>query len=351
MTGSDCEGAGEVFTISTTPAALAIKADVQVREEDTIPAATGTSQAPAAPSLPAPFFAHPVNLTVSSQLHLEAPTHALSRTYTLSPSFRAEPSLTNRHLSEFYMLEAEVAFLDTLDQLLDVVEDGIKSTLHELLYAETSRAGRAREDLKRIAESNALDHPPGLPEPFGHLHHAASVPFARLTYTEAIEILTREHAETPFVHEPRWGDSLASEHEKWLASEYFGGPVFITRYPASLKPFYMLPTPSAPSPSSSTATPIHTDRQTVEAFDLLLPTGELIGGSLREHRLPELLVAVRKAGLKHEDYEWYLDLRRFGSVPHGGWGMGWERWVAWVSGVQNVRDVVAFPRWRGHCRY
>lgn len=300
LTSSDCEGGGEVFTV---------KADVG--------------------SPPTPFFPTPAHLTVSSQLHLEAPTLALSRAYTLSPAFRAEPSITSRHLSEFYMLEAELAFVDTLDGLLDVVEDGIRCTLAELLLGQHGRAKRSRDDLKVLADSQQ------------HLHDVLNTTFARLTYSEVIDILEAEHLETPFDHTPVWGESLASEHEKWLAGVHVGGPVFVTDYPSGLKPFYMLPSavfnPRGP---------------TVACFDLLVPEiGELAGGSLREHRLPELERAVASAGLDPAAYDWYLDLRRYGSVPHGGWGMGWERWVCWVSGVANVREAVAFPRWIGHCRY
>lgn len=275
-----------------------------------------------------PFFPHPVNLTVSSQLHLECPTHSLARTYTLSPCLRAEPSLTSRHLSEFYMLEAELGFLDSLDQLLDVVEEGIKAILRRLLSGEGARHVRMRRDLAVEDRTGQMER--------GDLVRASTQPFTRLTYTRAIELLETEHAARPFGIEPHWGHPLSSEHEKWLAKQ-LDGPVFVTRHPKSLKPFYMLPSP---------------DNSTVECFDLLLPgRGELAGGSLREHRLPQLTRAISEAGLDQEGYQWYLDLRRYGSVPHGGWGMGFDRWVCWITGIGNVRDVVPFPRWRGHCKY
>ena len=312
LTSSDCEGAGQTFTLSRSPE---------------------------------PFFERPVNLTVSSQLHLEAPTHALGRTYTLSPCFRAEGSMTARHLAEFYMLEAEVAFVDTLDGLLDVVEMGIRETLRRMLDGECSRARRTRDDLRAIAESRPRNETRDedmslMRDPLQRFRDTAGSPFRRMNYTEAIGQLDQQHAHQPFERRPEWGHSLSSEHEKWLAATY--GPTFITHYPASLKPFYMLPSPARPA----TASP------TVACFDLLFPgVGELAGGSLREHRLGPLLQAIRKAGLKEEEYGWYVDLRRYGSVPHGGWGMGWDRWVAWVTGEPNVRDVVAFPRWKGNCRY
>lgn len=297
LTSSDCEGAGEVFSIAEG-------------EE--------------------PFFPKPVSLTVSSQLHLEAPTHALSRTYTLSPAFRAEPSQTSRHLCEFYMLEAEVAFTSSLDELCDVVESSIRDTLDRLLTSQSPRAVRMRDDIGRIAASIAAANDTAPPQdPLSHLRLGA---FKRITYADAISLLTEEHASRPFLIPP--GDGLASEHEKWLAAQF--GPTFVTHYPASQKPFYMLPS----------------GEDTVAAFDLLFPdVGEMAGGSLREHREAPLLASISKHGLKPDEYEWYTDLRRFGSAPHGGWGMGWERWVCYVTQVRNVRDVVAFPRWAGSCRF
>lgn len=332
LTSSDCEGAGEVFRL----------------QNPSFPAPSSSSTAAAST-----FFPQPVNLTVSSQLHLEAPTHALSRTYTLSPAFRSERSMTSRHLAEFYMLEGEVV-VDTLDGLLDIVEDGIRSALGRIVAGTSPRSERIRRDLAAIAVAQVPEGEVGPSTARGamgaseQLVRAAERPFTRLMYTDAVSLLGR-HAETErFGIRPEWGVGLSTEHEKFLA-RHFDGPVFVTHYPASLKPFYMLPSDAtAASEHPSTRTP----EPTVACFDLLVPgLGELIGGSLREHRLDHMLAAVKKAGLKEEDYEWYLDLRRFGSVPHGGWGMGWERWLSWVTGMGNVRDVVAFPRWMGHCKY
>ncbi|WVR06395.1 asparagine-tRNA ligase [Kwoniella sp. DSM 27419] len=348
LTGSDCEGAGEVFTLVDQPPT----------------------------SKTSPFFPHPVHLTVSGQLHLEAPTHALSRVYTLSPSFRAEPSLTSRHLSEFYMMEGEVAFVETLDSLLDVVEDGVRTTVTRILEEGSKRGAKVRADLEAVSRSLADAEAGGGSElaeastlsrsdPLSHLRQVISKPFARLTYTAALDLLQDVHAREPFAQAPpKWGEGIATEHEKWLAL-HFGGPVLVTQYPAAIKPFYMLPT-AAPAKSTqatsstSDGSPNHPSsphtelesRTTVECFDLLFPNwGEMAGGSLREHRLGNLESAIEKAGMNKEDYEWYLDLRRYGSVPHGGWGMGWDRWVCWVTGVGNVRDVVPFARWKGHCKY
>lgn len=357
LTSSDCEGAGETFMIAdpinptpatTTdinPSPAPTPISSQIASTSTSSSSTNSPNSPQ--TTPEPFFPKRVNLTVSSQLHLEGPTHALSRTYTLSPAFRAEPSVTSRHLSEFYMLEAEVAFLDRLDELLDLVEDGIKRTLRVMMDGAGKRHVRMRDDLGKISVGHQEDgdnerQTTGLrPD----LLVAAKEPFARITYTKAIDLLIIQHRSTPFRHPPQWGQGLSTEQEKWLADE-FGRPTFVTHYPRSLKPFYMLPTETDRDKEGEGG------KETVECFDLLLPgLGELIGGSLREHRLPQLLSAIKKHNLKREDYEWYLDLRRFGTVPHGGWGMGWDRWVMWVTGVGNVRDVVAFPRWKGNCDY
>lgn len=346
LTSSDCEGAGEVFTVAQS-----------------LPAPAAPVTTPATPPPPPPFFPRPVNLTVSGQLHLEAPTHALARTYTLSPCFRAEPSQTSRHLAEFYMLEAEVAFVSSLPELCDVVEAGVRGTLEMLLYGESPRWVRARADIVRMAQlaaAAAAENGPedGEPAPAApstpeeameHLYTAANEPFARISYTDAVAVLQTEHAAAPFLIEPKWEDGLASEHEKWLAGVYFGRPTFVTDYPAFQKPFYMLPSDATSQPVASTHP---APGPTVAAFDLLFPgIGEMAGGSLREHRLDHLTAAIDKAGLQADEYTWYTDLRRFGSVPHGGWGMGWERWVIWVTQAANVRDVVAFPRWAGSCRF
>lgn len=335
LTGSDCEGAGETFTLANAgPSRQPLSFPSPISQPPSFATALPSAAASSFPASSSikhlrtdPFFPHPVNLTVSSQLHLECPTHALARTYTLSPCFRAEPSLTSRHLSEFYMLEAEVSFVHTLDQLLDIIEEGIKATLGRLLIDRGSRHERTRRDLAELEGRRER----------ADLVKASSEPFPRLTYTNAVDLLMAEHEHRPFAHEPELGQPLNTEHEKWLA-KYLGGPVFVTRYPKSLKPFYMLPSPD--------------DTSTSECFDLLIPgLGELAGGSLREHRLSRLSEAISDAGLEQGAYEWYLDLRRYGSIPHGGWGMGWDRWVCWVTGVENVKDVVPFPRWRGHCKY
>lgn len=238
------------------------------------------------------------------------------------------------------MLEGEVV-LDTLDQLMDVVEDGIRSVLTRMLGD-----GRRAEGMKRDLGAIAGEGETGI----DHLTSTAGKVFHRLEYTDAIRELTELHEKEPFESIPDWNEGLPTEHEKWLAEKY--GPIFITHYPKHLKPFYMLPSSADPSYSPSQSSSQPQSQETVACFDLLFPgIGELAGGSMREHRLAELEEALDAHGLDKENYGWYLDLRRYGSVPHGGWGMGWDRWISWVTGVGNLRDVVAFPRWKGNCKY
>lgn len=311
ITSSDCEGAGEVFTVSTSS---------KDKTEDL-------------------FFKTPKYLTVSTQLHLEALAAALPRVWTLSPTFRAEKSDTNRHLSEFYMLEAEISFVETLDPLLEFIENMIRTLVVSLSQSRTglellSLPGTEAETLKQRWES--LTTPSR---------------WKRMTYTEAIEFLQAAKAEkrTKFKFPTVWGSALQSEHEKFLA-EQFNGPVFVTDYPASIKPFYMLP---------STPAGVTSHGPTVACFDLLLPAvGELIGGSLREHRHAELLESMKAHGLvstagdidgDRSALDWYQDLRKMGSVPHGGFGLGMERLLCYLGGMENIREASAFPRWVGRC--
>ncbi|TIB75281.1 putative asparaginyl-tRNA synthetase [Wallemia mellicola] len=277
ITSSDCEGAGEVF---------------EVRH----------------PTKSEKFFGRDAYLSVSTQLHLEAISSGFSRVYTLSPTFRAEGSQTNRHLAEFWMLEAELSFVEDLETVMQVVENSIKSSV-----------------------KNLTEHSEGIPS------MSVDSDWPRLTYTEAIEILKKRHEDAPFQYIPEWGASLQSEHERYLADTYYGRPLFVTDYPENIKPFYMR---------------VNDDGKTVSCFDLLAPgIGELAGGSLREERLQVLEDKMSTAGLDRETYGWYVDLRRFGSVPHGGFGIGYERLISALSGVSNLRDVVLFPRWAGRCTF
>ncbi|GAA5903743.1 hypothetical protein JCM6882_003402 [Rhodosporidiobolus microsporus] len=331
ITSSDCEGAGEVFRVvdatPTTPA----------------PASTAPASSPPPPpssdTPPAPSR----YLTVSTQLHLEAIASSLPRVYTLAPCFRAEKSDTARHLQEFWMLEAEVAFLDAdvptaLEQVMSVAEDAVRAVAAHI---------RSSSDFGGFF---AKQHP-GLEERIDALLQPER--WVRMTYTHAVEVLQAHAAKNPkaFAFEPVWGAGLQTEHERWLAEEWVKGPLFVTDYPTELKPFYMLPnedlaasTSSSDSPSSSTSSS-HPARQTTSCFDLLVPhLGELAGGSLREHRPSSLLRALERSNLDPEAYGWYLDLRRYGTTRHGGFGMGWERLVGLLTGEGNVRECVAFPR-------
>jgi asparaginyl-tRNA synthetase len=278
------------------------------------------------------FFKSPKYLTVSTQLHLEALAAAVPRVWTLSPTFRAERSDTHRHLSEFYMLEAEVSFVETMDPLLDLIEDMIR---HLVTGLAGSRVGH-----EILSQSGDLK--PQLEERWQGLVRPDR--WKRLTYTSTIEVLQAaiDKGEKTFQFAPTWGASLQSEHEKYLA-ELYNGPVFVTDYPRDIKPFYMLPSAG--------------DDRTVACFDLLFPAiGELIGGSLREYRYDELVQSMKAHGLIPADgdaeqagLKWYTDLRKWGTAPHGGFGMGLDRLLCYLTGVENIREVVAFPRWVGRC--
>jgi asparaginyl-tRNA synthetase len=348
VTSSDCEGAGEVFTVTVDP-------ETPHKTKGTNKLAGSSEQ----------FFRSPKYLTVSSQLHLEALAQSVGKVWTLSPTFRAEKSDTPRHLSEFYMLEAELCFVEDINDVMDVVESLLrdmssqlqKSTLsEELMLAWSSRpqdqdSGMTQQNLKTRWRGLTGDRWP------------------RITYTEAISIL-QEAVSRHLVHfdfSPGLGSSLQAEHEKYLAEIVGkGSPVFVTDYPRDIKAFYM-----APSIAASRSLP------TAACFDLLVPElCEIAGGSMREHRLEPLLKAMDVHGLLNRDHlgpdlssgpadsqvgsrdfalgvppalEWYIDLRRYGSVPHGGFGLGFDRLLSYLSGVSNIRDVVGFPRWYGRC--
>ncbi|KAI8378019.1 uncharacterized protein BYT42DRAFT_572451 [Radiomyces spectabilis] len=289
FTSHDCEGGGEVFQV-----------------------------------LPKDFFKKPVYLTVSGQLHAEIMASALSRVYTFGPVFRAEESLTSRHLAEFWMLEAEMTFIDQLDQLLDVTEASVQDT--------------TRHVLDKCAEDVAFFNKWTDPTLLDRLQQTVNRPFVRMTYSEAIDILQRvQDKEKRFNFPTTWGSSLQSEHERYLASEYCQSPVFVTDYPVDLKPFYMR---------------ANSDEKTVSCFDLLVPgIGELVGGSMREERYDILEGKMKQAKMNMEDYQWYLDLRKYGSAPHGGYGIGFERLMLWLTGLENVREVVPMPRYAGHCKF
>ena len=296
IASSDCEGAGEIFRIASPP----------------------SDSEPAGVDEHAEFFGRPAYLTVSSQLHEEALATALSRVYTISPCFRAERSQTNRHLSEFWMLEAEWMFTKSVDDVCTVVEAAVKNVLEKTRHHSETFA-------KDGADTQLLEQ----------LDTASSpTPWTRLSYTDAIKELEAHHASTGrFQFAPQWGAPLKSEHERFLAEEVAKAPVFVTDYPTVLKPFYMR---------------ANDDARTVACFDLLFPhLGELAGGSLREEREDLLVKALEDQKLDKAQYEWYVDLRRYGGAPHGGFGLGFERLISWVSGIENVRECIAMPRWAG----
>eukprot|EP00042_Codosiga_hollandica_P049213 m.566127 g.566127 ORF g.566127 m.566127 type:complete len:514 (+) comp57832_c0_seq11:1066-2607(+) len=264
------------------------------------------------------FFGRPAFLTVSSQLHLEAIATALSRCYTIGTTFRAENSNTPRHLAEFTMVEAEAAFL-TFDELMKVTEGLVRQVAKDMLNNHD-------DDLAVFVDR--VD-----PTARQRLQDTAIKSFSRMSYTEVVDVL--EKSGRPFKTPVKWGIDLSTEHERWLTDEFCKGPVFVTDYPAAIKPFYMR---------------TNSDGKTVAAMDLLVPgVGELVGGSVREERLDELQTKMVAQGL-NSAYDWYLDLRRFGTAPHAGFGLGFERILMFATGLSNIRDVVPFPRHPGSCK-
>ncbi len=301
ITASDCEGAGEMFRVSTLDALN--------------PAKTEDGQI----DFNADFFGREAHLTVSGQLNVETYCSALSRVYTFGPTFRAENSNTTRHLSEFWMIEPEIAFGDLADVAV-LAESMLKTLLDELL---TRRADDMAFFDERIE--------PGL---IARLRHVIDTPFKMLAYTDAIKLL--EDAKKKFEYPVKWGLDLQSEHERYLTEEHFKQPVVLINYPADIKAFYMRMndegTDGAPG-------------RTVAAMDVLVPgIGEIIGGSQREERLDVLDARLAEMGLPIENYWWYRDLRRYGTVPHAGYGLGFERLIQFATGMQNIRDVIPFPR-------
>lgn len=293
ITSNDCEGAGELFQVEPS-------SKMKVPEEN--------------------FFDVPAFLTVSGQLHLEVMSGAFAQVFTFGPTFRAENSQSRRHLAEFYMVEAEIAFIDSLQDLMQVMEELFKATTEMVLA--------------NCPEDVALCHRFIAPGQKDRLEHMLKNNFLIISYTEAVEIL--KQASQNFTFTPKWGEDLRTEHEKYLVRHCGGTPVFVTNYPAALKPFYMRDNEDGPQP-------------TVAAVDLLVPgVGELFGGSLREERYHVLEQRLARSGLT-EAYQWYLDLRQFGSVPHGGFGMGFERYLQCILGVDNIKDVIPFPRFTHSC--
>ncbi len=302
ITASDCEGAGAMFRVTTIDPAQPPrndKGDVDYQQD---------------------FFQRPAYLTVSGQLEGEIYATALGKIYTFGPTFRAENSNTTRHLAEFWMVEPEAAFFELTDNMA-LAERFLKRICRDVL-------ADCRDDLQLFTEhvdKAVLDR----------LQHIVDRNFRRLSYTEAIEILKSSGKAFEFPVE--WGHDLQAEHERYLTEEKFNEPVILFDYPAAIKPFYMR---------------VNDDGKTVRAMDVLVPgVGEIIGGSQREERLDVLEARMRAQHLNLDDYWWYRDLRRFGTVPHSGFGLGLERMVQFVTGMTNIRDVIPFPRTPGNAEF
>ncbi len=295
ITGSDAEGAGDMFRVTTLDPGSPPRTD-----QDQVDFAQD-------------FFGRATFLTVSGQLEAETYASALGNVYTFGPTFRSENSNTRRHLAEFWMIEPEMAFADNVDNA-DLAEDYLRFLFRQLLENNT----RDLEFFNQWVDKELLER----------LRSVADQDFERITYGQAIEVL--EKAKTDFEFPVRWGSDLQSEHERYLTETVFGRPVIVTDYPVDIKAFYMRR---------------NDDDKTVAALDVLVPgVGEIIGGSQREERLEVLVDSLERKGLDVANYWWYTDLRRFGSVPHAGFGLGFERLVQFATGMQNIRDVIAFPR-------
>ncbi len=298
ITGSDCEGAGEMFRVTT------LDLNDLPRTQD------------GAVDFGRDFFGRSTNLTVSGQLEAEAMATALGNVYTFGPTFRAENSNTPRHAAEFWMIEPELAFADLSDDM-DCAEAMIKSVINSVMETCPDELAFFNQFFDK-----------GL---LARLQNVAGSEFARISYTEAVELLKKNNGS--FQYKVEWGTDLQTEHERYLTEQVFQKPVFVTDYPKDIKSFYMR---------------LNDDGKTVAAADMLVPgIGELIGGSQREERMEVLLRMMEEKGLRQADYEWYLDLRRFGTVQHAGFGLGFERLIMYLTGIPNIRDVLPFPRTAG----
>ena len=300
ITGSDCEGAGEMFQVTTMDLN-----NIPKTEDGKV-------------DFSQDFFGHATNLTVSGQLNGETYAQAFKNIYTFGPTFRAENSNTTRHAAEFWMIEPEISFADLEDDM-ELAEDMIKYVINYVL----EHAPEEMEFFNSFVDKGLLDR----------LHHVASSDFGRITYTDAVAELEKHNDE--FDYKVSWGCDLQTEHERYLTEKIFGKPVFVTDYPKEIKAFYMK---------------LNDDGKTVAAMDCLVPgIGEIIGGSQREDDYDVLLKRMQECGLKEEDYQFYLDLRKYGSSRHAGFGLGFERCVMYLTGMGNIRDVIPFPRTVGNC--
>ena len=302
ITGSDAEGAGEMFRVTT------LDLDNLPKDDDGNVDFTQD------------FFSKSTNLTVSGQLQAEAYALAFRNVYTFGPTFRSEHSNTPRHAAEFWMMEPEICFAD-LDDVCSLAEDMVRYIIKDVME-------NCEEEIKffnSFVDKNLIER----------LTKVANKSFKKLTYTEAIDILQKSGEK--FEYPVEWGMDLQTEHEKYLSEKVVDGPVFVTEYPKEIKAFSMR---------------LNDDKKTVAATDLLVPgIGELIGGSQREERFELLDQKMDELGFNKEEYKWYLDLRKYGGVKHGGFGLGFERMVMYMTGMSNIRDVIPFPRTVGHCEY
>ncbi len=300
ITGSDCEGAGEMFQVTT----LDLK-DVPKNADGSV-------------DYTKDFFGKPTNLTVSGQLNGETYAMAFKNIYTFGPTFRAENSNTTRHAAEFWMIEPEIAFADLEDDMI-LAESMLKYVIRYVM----EHAPEEMDFFNSFVDKGLLDR----------LNNVVNNDFARVTYTEAVELLEKHNDK--FNYKVSWGVDLQTEHERYLTEQIFKRPVFVTDYPKEIKAFYMK---------------LNEDGKTVAAVDCLVPgIGEIIGGSQREDDYDKLLARMHELGLKEEDYAFYLDLRKYGSARHAGFGLGFERCVMYLTGMSNIRDVIPFPRTVGNC--
>ncbi len=300
LTANDGEGAGEMFQVTTMDLKNIPKSEGQV-------------------DFSQDFFGEKVGLTVTGQLEAEAFAHAFKKVYTFGPTFRAENSNTQKHASEFWMIEPEICFCD-LNQLMDIEEDMLKFVVHYVLL----HAPREMEFFDQFVEKGLIDK----------LNRLVNSHFTRITHHDVITLL--KEAKVKWEFEPEYGADIKTEHEKYL-TEYFDGPVFVTDWPKDIKAFYMKLNP---------------DNETVAAVDLEVPgAGELMGGSQREEDYEKLLSRMKELGMKDEGLTWYLNLRKYGGCVHSGFGMGFERLLIYLTGVDNIRDVIPFPRTPGNCDF
>ena len=307
ITGADCEGAGEMFTCTTLLPESGKLSEIPLTKKGDIDYSKD-------------FFGRKCGMTVSGQLNVETHACALSDVYTFGPTFRAENSHTSRHLAEFWMIEPEISFADLGDDMA-LAEDYIR-------FCAKYALENCADDINYFEN----EYPAGEKGLRARLQNVVDNDFARITYTDAVELLQKEIAEKRAIFEryPNWGDDLGSEHERYLTEKIYQKPTIVINYPKGIKAFYMK---------------LNDDNETVAAMDILVPKiGELVGGAQREDRADTLLERAKACGIEAEDIWWYADLRRYGTVPHAGFGLGFERLVMFVTGLENIRDVIPFPR-------